>query len=76
MAVRQRAGDLEALGTERHEGLAGEHPAQAVDLRLQPVGEVGERARLDLAALAIALTQQDGRRRIAVRDARDVHDKA
>ncbi len=25
VAVRQRAGDLEGLGSERHEGLAGEH---------------------------------------------------
>ena len=75
VAVRQRAGDLEALGAERHEGLPGQHPAQAVDLRLRPIGDVGERARLDLAALAIALAQQDGGRRIAVRDARDVHDQ-
>ena len=49
MAVRQRAGDLEALGAERRQGLAGQHPAQAVDLRLRPIGDVGERARLDLA---------------------------
>ena len=75
MAMRQRAGDLEALGSERHEGLVGEYPAQAVDLRLRPVGEVGERAGLDLAFLAIALAQEDGGRRIAVGDARDVHDK-
>src|SRR5271166_3502678 len=54
-------------------GLAGEHPAQAVDLRLRPIGDVGERARLDLAALAIALAQEHGGRRITVWDARDVH---
>src|SRR5580693_3313104 len=75
VAVRQRTGDLEALGSERREGLAGEHPAQAVDLRLRPVGDVGERARLNLAALAIALAQEDGGPRIAVWDARDVHAK-
>ena len=75
MAVRQRAGDLEALGGERHEGLPGQHPAQALDLRLRPVGDVGERARLDLAALAIALAQQDGGRRNRGWDARDVHDQ-
>src|SRR5208337_3279597 len=75
MAVRQRPGDLEALGGERHEGLPRQHPAQAVDLRLRPVGDVGEGARLDLAVLAIALAQQHGGRRIAVWDARDVHDK-
>src|SRR5208337_4483004 len=50
-------------------------PAQAVDLRLRPVGNVGEGARLDLAVLAIALAQEHGWRRIAVRDARDVHDQ-
>ena len=60
MAVPQRAGDLEALFAERHEGLPGQHPAQALDLRLRPIRDVGERARLDLAALAIALAQQDG----------------
>jgi hypothetical protein len=75
VAVRQRAGDLEGLGSQRRQGLAGEHPAQAVNLRLRPVEDVGERARLDLAALAIALAQEDGGRRIAVWDARDVHDK-
>ena len=75
VAVRQRPGDLEALGGERQQGLAREHPAQAVDLRLRPMGDVGERARLDLAAHSIALAQQDGRRRIAVRDSRNVHDK-
>src|SRR5208337_4528638 len=75
VTVRQRAGDLEALGSERHERLAGEHPAQAVDLLIRPVGDIGERARLDLASLAIALTQQDGGRRIAVGNARYVHDQ-
>ena len=37
--------------------------------------EMLARVRLDLAVLAIALAQQDGGRRIAVRDARDVHEK-
>jgi len=75
VAMRQRTGDLEALGGERHKGLSGQHPAKAIDLGLRPIGDVGERARLDLAAFAIALAQQDGRRRIAVGDARDVHDQ-
>ena len=75
MAVPQRAGDLEALFADRHEGLAGQHPAQALDLRLRPIGDIGQRARLDLAALAIALAQQDGGARITVRDARDVHEQ-
>ena len=30
VAMRQRAGDLEGFGSQRHEGLAGEHPAQAI----------------------------------------------
>ena len=49
MAVRQRASDLEALGRDRRESLPGQHPTQAVDLGLRPVGEVGEGARPDLA---------------------------
>ena len=72
MAVRQRAGDREALFAERNERLPGQHPPQALDLGLRPIGDVGERARLNLALLAIALTKQHGRRRIAVRDARHV----
>ncbi len=75
MAVRQRAGDLEALGFERHKSLPSEHPSKALDLGLRPVRDVGEGARLDLAPLAIALAQEDGGRRIAVWDARDVHDQ-
>jgi hypothetical protein len=75
VAMRQRTGDLEALGGERHKNLSGEHPAQTLDLGLRPIGDVGERARLDLAALAIAFAQQDGGRRIAVGNARDVHDQ-
>ena len=65
VAMRQRTGDLGALGGERNTNLSGEHPAQALDLGLRPIGDVGERARLDLAALAIAFAQQDGGRRIA-----------
>src|SRR5262249_35335063 len=75
MAVRQRAGDREALFAERNEPLPGQHPPQALDLGLRPIGDVGERARLNLALFAIALTKQHGRRRIAVREARHVHDQ-
>ena len=73
MDVRRRPGDLKALGSERRQGLPRQHPAQTVDLRLRPVGDVGEGARLDLAVLPITLAQQHGGRRIAVWDARDVH---
>ena len=44
MTVRQRAGDPEALFADWNEGLPGQHPAQAVDLGLRPIGDVGQRS--------------------------------
>src|SRR5205807_8858198 len=38
-----------------------------------PVGEVQQRALLDLASLAVALAQQDGRGRVAIGDRFDIH---
>src|SRR3954470_10845664 len=50
-----------------------EHAAQALDGSGRPVGEVAQRAFAHLAALAIALAQQDGGRRVPVRDGFDIH---
>jgi hypothetical protein len=61
MAVRQGAQDLQPR-RRRVQRLALEHPAQRLDLGLRPAREIGERARLDLGAGAIALAQEDRRR--------------
>jgi hypothetical protein len=61
MAVRQGALDRQPL-RRRHHGLALEDPAQRFDLGRRPAREIGERARLDLAVIAIALAQEDRRR--------------
>src|SRR3954463_4137296 len=50
-----------------------EHATQALDVSGRPVGKVAQRAFAHLAALAIALAQQDGGRRVPVRDGFDIH---
>ncbi len=64
MAVRQRALDRQRLLGLGHGDTAAQQRAQPLDELLRPTAEVGERALLDLAPLAITLTQQDGGTRI------------
>src|SRR5689334_6225772 len=73
MAMRQAAGEGEGILPSGDDGAALEHAAQAFDVRGRPVGEVAQRAFADLAVVAIALTQQDGRGRVPVRDGFDIH---
>ena len=73
VAVRQGADDGEGVALGGDDGAAFEHAAQAFDVGGGPVGEVAEGALTDLAAFAIALAQQDGRRRVPVRDGFDIH---
>ena len=40
---------------------------------MRPVGEVQQRALLDLGSLAVALAQQDSRGRAAIGDRFDIH---
>ena len=72
MTVRQRALDDQGglIGAHR---LVPEHPPQGLDARRGPVGEVGQGALLDLAALTPALTQQNGGARVAVGNNFHVH---
>ena len=56
-----------------NDGAALEHAAQAFDVGGGPVGEVAQRAFADLALVAVALAQQDGGRRVPVRDGFDIH---
>ena len=73
MAMRQRALDPKLLlGYDGR--LALQHPAERVYLGVRPIGEIGERARLHLAAVAIALAQQNGRRGGAVGHPCHVHE--
>ena len=76
VTVRQRAVNGEHLrgGRGRNDGSALEQGLEALKETGGPVGEVAQRAFLDLSALAIGLAQEDGRRRAAVRDHLDEHD--
>src|SRR5467141_3409230 len=71
--MRQAAQDAQRLLIRRGHRLVAQHPAQRLDLRRWPIGQIGERALLDLVAVAIAFAQQDRRRRIAIGNALDVH---
>ena len=73
MAVRQGAGDGEGVALGGDDGAAFEHAAQPFDVGGGPVGQVAEGALPDLAALAIALAQQDRGGRVPVGDGFDIH---
>jgi hypothetical protein len=73
VAVAQAAHDLEAgLPLARHLA-ALQQPGDAVDQRRRQLRQVRQRALLHAPALAIALAQQDRRRRFPVRDRIDEH---
>ena len=72
MAVRQGAADLERL-IDGHQVLAGENLAHQGDLLAIEAGDVGDGPGLDLAAFAIALADEVGRRRVTVGDTGDVY---
>ena len=73
MAVRQRAAHHDGLLTGRRDFPALEQRAQAFDDLGWPIGQIGDRALFDFSAVAIALSQQDGGRRVPVRDGFDIH---
>ncbi len=56
----------------RHHGLALEDLPQDGDGRCRQLREVGQRASLDFAVLAIAFTKEDRGRRVAIGDGGDV----
>ena len=61
VAVRQAAGHGEGISARRDDRAALQHAAQALDVSDGPVGEVAQSALTDLAALAVALAQEDRR---------------
>jgi hypothetical protein len=73
MAVRQRATHDDGLVIGRRHLAALEQRAQPFDDLGRPIGQVGDSVLLDLAAVAIALAQQDRGRRIPVGDRFDIH---
>jgi len=73
MTMRQRADDGNGILVLGNNGAAFEQCLEAGDPLVRPVGEVQERALLDLASLAVALAQQDGRGRVAIGDGFDIH---
>ena len=56
-----------------NDGAAFEQCLEPGDPLVRPVGEVQQGTLLDLAGLAIALAQQDGRGRVAIGDGFDIH---
>src|SRR5271166_811190 len=76
MAMRQAAGDGECIPISGDDGAALEHATQAFDMGSGPVGEITDRAFTNLPVLTIALTQQDGRRRVPVGNGFDIHGTA
>src|SRR6202795_1488697 len=69
MAVGQATHELEVRRI-----LVAQQPAQRFDLAGRPVRDVGQRALLDLAVLAISLPQQKSRWRCPIRNPINVHD--
>jgi hypothetical protein len=57
----------------RSYSFVAQHAAQRFDPRRRPMRKVSERAPSEFVAVAIALAQQNRRRRIAIRDALNVH---
>ena len=73
MTVRQGTDDADRLLVGRDDRAALQERLEAGDPLARPVGNVQQGALLDLAALAVALAQEDGRGRVAVGDGFDVH---
>ena len=61
MTMRQRADDGDGILVMGDDSAAFEKCLEAGDPLVRPIGEVQQGALLDLARLAIALAQQDGR---------------
>ncbi len=73
VTVRQAADHGEGVTLSRNDRAASQCAAQALDVGDRPVREIAERALTNFTALAVALAQEDGRRRVPVRNGFDVH---
>ena len=72
--MRQRPADLEAGLADRGQRIAAQRGAQGLDAFERQLREVGQRAVLDLAVLAIGLAQQERGAGVAIGDLGDVHE--
>jgi hypothetical protein len=73
MAMGQRPRNGEGILAGRQRRSAFEDDAQSLHLFRRPAGKIEQGALFNLAAVAIALAQKHGRRRIAVGDGLDIH---
>src|SRR5262245_26113970 len=71
--MRQRADDGDRLLVTRDDGATFEQHLEAGDAVRRPVGKVEQGTLFDPAAHAVALAQQDGRRRVAIGNRFDIH---
>src|SRR5262247_3236314 len=71
--MRQRADDGDRLLVTGDDGATFEQHLEAGDAVRRPVGKVEQGTLFDPAALAVALAQQDGRRRVAIGNRFDIH---
>ena len=71
--VRQRPADGERLIRRLQRHAAAQQRSKSLHQLLGPVGQIGERAFLDLPVGAVALPQKDRRMRLTVRHRFDVH---
>jgi hypothetical protein len=74
VTMRKRTADLEAALAGGDEFVAAQDGAEGFDLLGRPAGEVGQGAGFDLAVLAVAFAEQDGRGRATVGDDGDEHE--
>ena len=73
MTVGKRARDGERVPLRGDDGAAFQDAAQTLDVSGGPVGKIAERTLPDLAVLAVALAQENGRGRVPVWDGFDIH---
>ena len=76
VAVRQAAHDGEGIMLGGNHSATFQHTAQTLDVGCGPVGQIAQCALTHLAAFAVALAQENRRRRVPIRNGFDVHGEA
>jgi hypothetical protein len=73
VSVRQASQHGEGVALGGDDGAALENAAQSFNVSEGPIRKIAQRALKHPAVLAVALAQQNGRRRVPVRDGFDIH---